>query len=567
VSRTAVPRQIAPSLVFHGGRVITLEPGQPRADAIAILGTRIFAVGATDDVLGLCGPDTQVIDLRGRTVVPGLIDNHTHYLLAGLDAPELGVRVNITQARSIAELVGQIKHKVQSAQPGEWVITSCMYRGPLAEGRFPDRHDLDPVSPGNPVYIFQSGKNIIVNSAALRLAGIDRGTPDPVEPEGHIVKDTDGSPTGHLIAGAADLARSRWWQHDGHPPKMWDFPYYDQETLIRALEAQGKIYLSCGIVGVRDMGVAPHELRAYQAAHEQGRLPVRVDAVLGIPARFLPTEEVERRLNQYFGPGPGFGNDWLRIGGLKLVVQNDGWWAYSPEKLRRIVAAANKAGWKLAFHVASGHAPEAVEAVLNALETADSQVPIRGRHFSYEHGLGLTSPEHIARASRLGLVVAANPLLSYFGAGRTVNMHQAIRATRITKTPSTDAHQSAVADWGLPLRTWLGSGLLVTGGTDNPAVVYEPDHPLRGLQVAVTGRTLAGVLKDGEQVSRMEALRMWTINNAAALDQDRDRGSLRAGKLADLVVLSGNFEECSDDELADLVVDMTVIAGNVVFAR
>jgi hypothetical protein len=137
------------------------------------------------------------------------------------------------------------------------------------------------------------------------------------------------------------------------------------------------------------MGVASHELRAYQAAHEQGRLPVRVDAVLGIPARFLPTEEVERRLDQYFGPGPGFGN----------------------------------------------------------------------------------------------------------------------------------------------------------------------------------GRTLAGVLKDGEQVSRMEALRMWTINNAAALDQDRDRGSLRAGKLADLVVLSGNFEECSDDELADLVVDMTVIAGNVVFAR
>jgi predicted amidohydrolase YtcJ len=97
--------------------------------------------------------------------------------------------------------------------------------------------------------------------------------------------------------------------------------------------------------------------------------------------------------------------------------------------------------------------------------------------------------------------------------------------------------------------------------------VYEPDHPLRGLHVAVTGRTLAGVLKDGEQVSRMEALRMWTINNAAALDQDLDRGSLRAGKLADLVVLSGNFEECSDDELADLVVDMTVIAGNVVFAR
>ncbi|HKR52129.1 MAG TPA: amidohydrolase, partial [Pseudonocardiaceae bacterium] len=557
---------IAPSLIFHGGSIITLDD-DTNPEAMAILGDKIVAIGTEADLMSLSGTKTRHIDLAGRTLIPGMIDNHTHYMLAGLDSPEVGVRVNIAQCRSIAEQLDMIGAKAAALEPGAWVITSCMYRGPLAEGRFPNRHDLDQVATDNPVYVFQSGKNIIVNSVALEMAGIGADTPDPTDPEGHIVRDEQGIPTGHLIAGAADLARSRWWARDGLPPKMWDFPYYDEETLIQALEAQGRIYHACGIVGVRDMGLAPHELSAYQAAKRQGRLPVRVDAVLGLPARYLPTEEIERRIRDYFGPRTGFGDQWLRIAGLKLVVQNDGWWAYSPDKLRRIVMLANTLGWSLAFHVSSGDAPDATELVLDILEEADRENPVSGRYFSFEHGLGLRRPEHIARIGALGLVVAANPLLSHFGAGRTVAMHSAIGGTRITKTRPSDAHAAAAADWGLPLRAWLDAGLLVTGGTDNPAVVYDPAQPLKGMHVAVTGQTLAGVLTPGQQATRMEALRMWTVNNARAMGQEDTRGSLRVGKLADLVVLSGDFMGCSDDEFAEMLVDVTVINGEVVFER
>lgn len=556
-----------PSLVFHGGRVLTLENHSQSPDAIAILGDRIIAVGSSRDIRDLAGSDTRVLDLDGRTLIPGMIDNHTHYILAGLDSPEAGVRVNIAQSQSISDQLTRIAAKVATSEPGEWVITSCMYRGPLAEGRFPNRDDLDTVAPENPVYVFQSGKNIIVNSMALKLAGIDSSTSDPTEPEGHIVRDAAGRPTGHLIAGAADLARSRWWARDGLPPKMWDFRYYDEETLIRAIEAQGQTYLSCGIVGVRDMGLAVHELQAYQAAREQGRLPVRVDAVLGLPTRYLSTEEVERRITDYFGPRSGFGDEWLRIAGLKMVVQNDGWWAYSREKLRSVVRVANRSGWSIAFHVSSGDAPEATDLVLEILEEADRERPLAGRFFSFEHGLGLTRPEHIARAQALGLVVAANPLLSYFGAGRTLAMHGAISSSRVTKSEMADARAAATADWGLALRAWHDAGMLVTGGTDNPAVVYDPEHPLKGIHVAVTGETMAGVLAPGQEVTRLEALRMWTVNNARAMGQEASRGTLRVGKLADLVVLSGDYLGCSDDELADLRVDLTVVGGEIVYER
>jgi predicted amidohydrolase YtcJ len=560
--------RITPSLIFHGGRILTAEDaGTTSPGAVAVLDNRIVAVGNQGEVLSLAGDATRVVDLTGRTLIPGMIDNHTHYLLAGLDAPEVGVRVNIAGCRSIAQQLDQIAAKVATLQPGEWVITSCMYRGPLAEGRFPNRDDLDSVSPSNPVYMFQSGKNIIINSMALELANITAQTPDPTEPEGHIVRDHTGRPTGHLIAGAGDLARSRWWARESLPPKMWDFPYYDEETLIRAIEAQGRVYRSCGIVGIRDMGLAPHELHAYQAAKERGRLPVRVDAVLGLPTRYLPTEDIERKLVDYFGPRTGFGDEWLRIAGLKFVVQNDGWWAYSPDKLRHVVTLANRIGWTIAFHVSSGDSPESTNLVLDILEEADRENSIQGRFFSFEHGLGLKRPEHIARVHELGLVVAANPLLSYFGAGRTLAMHHAIGGTRITKSQADDARTAAAADWGLPLRDWLDAGLLVTGGTDNPAVVYDAAHPLMGIHVAVTGETLAGVLAPGQQATKMEALRMWTINNARAMNQEHSRGSLAVGKLADMVVLSGDFLTCSDQELADMLVDLTVIDGEVVYER
>jgi len=555
-------------LILHGGRVATVNRAQPEAEAVAVVGDRIIAVGSDSDVLRLQGTSTRSIDVRGRRLIPGLMDNHTHYLLAGLDAPEVGAKVNLARAQSITEILSEIRRKIEVTPPGEWVATSAMYRGALAEGRFPNRHDLDSVAPEHPVYVFQSGKNVIVNSYALGLAGITRDTADPTEPEGHIVRDEQGEPTGHLIAGAADLARSRWWAQLGQPPKKWDFLYFPREQQIRALEAQGRVYTACGVVAVRDMGVSVDELEAYVEAEQQGRLPVRVELLLGMPSRYMTLEDIERSLRLYFGPKQGIGSDRLRVGGLKIVVQNDGWWAYSPAKLRTYMLDANRRGWTLALHVSSGYGDDAIELVLDILEEADRERPIKGRRFSWEHGLGLQNPAYYRRIQELGITIAADPLLGWFASLRSLRMHEVMQTVRIVKSLDIpDPWRRTVGDWGLPFKNWLDAGLLVTGGTDNPAVVYDVDHPLLGMYSAVTGDTLAGVLLPGQGATRAQALTMWTLDNARAVSQERRRGSIEVGKLADMVLLSDDILTCTVERIKDTTVLMTVLGGQVVYER
>jgi predicted amidohydrolase YtcJ len=556
---------LRPDLVLYNGKIVTADPDFSIREAVAIHRDRLAAVGDDRTVRALGA--AREVDLQGRTVLPGLIDNHTHQLLAGLDTPAAGVKVNVASLQSIEEIITALRAQAARTPPGEWLVTSCMYRGALREGRFPNRHDLDRAAPEHPVYVFQSGKNIIVNSYALRLAGIDRDTPDPADPEGHIVRDDAGEPTGHLIAGAADQARRRWWEQRGCRPKMWDFLYFDQATLLRALAAQQAIYNACGIVGTRDMGVSPDEVAAYQAARAQNSLTVRTNLVLGLPARYVSTEAVVAALQGYFGPKQPLGDEWLRLGGLKLVVQNDGWWAYSLEKLNAMVAEANRAGWTLAFHVSSGTAGDATEAVLAALEAADRDVPIAGRRFSYEHGFGLIQPEHFRRVARLGMIVAANPLLAYYGAIRSFKMAEVLEQIRIAKVAVGGGMERAVYDWGMPMRSWLEAGLVVTGGSDNPAVVYDVERPLLGMYAAVTGETLAGVLLPGQAVAREQAVRMWTINNAFATFEEHLKGSLEPGKLADLTVLSDDFLSVPAERIPDIKVTLTMVGGRVVYER
>jgi predicted amidohydrolase YtcJ len=559
---------LAADLILHNGRVATVNPARPEVEAVAVVGDTIAAVGSDADVRHLGGAATRWIDLRGRRLIPGLMDNHTHYMLAGLDAPEVNAKVNLARAGSIAEILHAIRRKVEVTPAGEWVVSSAMYRGALAEGRFPDRHDLDAVAPDNPVYLFQSGKNVIVNSCALRLAQITSHTPDPTEPEGHIVRDAHGEPTGHLIAGAADLARARWWARLGQPAKKWDFVHFPRAQQLAALEAQGRIYHACGVVAVRDMGVSVDEIDAYVEAEHLGRLPVRVDLLLGMPSRYMPLDDIERSLRLYFGPKQGVGSHRLRIGGLKIVVQNDGWWAYSPAKLRAYIMEANRQGWTLALHVTSGYGDDAIELVLDILEAADRERPIRGRRFSWEHGLGLHNPVHFTRVRNLGITIAADPLLGWFASLRSLWMLEILHSVRIAKTLTIqDPWERTVRDWGLPFKDWLEGGLLVTGGTDNPAVAYDVDHPLLGLYSAITGETLAGVLLPGQGATREQALRMWTLDNARAVFQERYRGSIEVGKLADLVLLSDDILTCPAVQIRDATVLMTILGGQVVYER
>lgn len=562
--------RLVPDTILHSGKIVTVDQQRQVADAVAILGDRIAAVGTNAQLQALAGRGTRVVDLKGASVVPGLIDNHTHPKTAGLETPEAHAKLDIKADRSIDEVLARISAAVRDVKPGEWITTSCLYRGGIEDGRFPNRFDLDSVAPDNPVYVADGGRNLIVNSFALQLAGIGPDTPDPTgadgASEGHIVRDESGAPTGHLIVGAADLLRRAWWKRLGQRPQLWDLLDYDTATTTRAILAQMRTFNSAGITGTRDMGVTASELDAYTELARRREATVRMDLLIGLPVQHWSPSELSNALSCYFGPKQGFGDEWVRIGGLKLVAQNYGYWTTVPDKIRRFILEGNRLGWRFAIHGTPGDLGTDIEVILDAMEDADREVPLAGRRWSYEHAFGLVQPEYQQRMRRLGVIIAANPMLSYFGAGRALSMHEMMESIRLADdggglTPN----ERTVLEWGQPIRSWLDAGLTVTGGTDCPAVAYDPERPLLGLWTTFSQDTLAGTLMPNETVSRYDALKIWTMNNAYATFEENLKGSIEPGKLADLVILSGNLLEVPDEDFLDIKVLETIVGGETVY--
>ena len=299
--------EFSPDLILHNGKIVTVDGGFSIQEAVAVFDGKIVAVGSSAETTALAGQRTRSENLHGRCVIPGQIDNHTHFLLAGMDALGSKAKVDIAMLQSIDEILDAIAARAKAIPKGEWIGTSCMYRGALKEGRFPTREDLDKAAPDHPVYIFQSGKNIIANSYALNMAGIDRDTPHPTEPEGWIVRDANDDPTGHLVAGAGDMARKAWWEKAGQPIKKWDFLYFDQERQIEAIKAQQTNYHACGVVGVREMGVSIDELDAYIEANRRhdledpDRYYPRAPVALSLDRRNLQRDQELLRSQATFG--------------------------------------------------------------------------------------------------------------------------------------------------------------------------------------------------------------------------------------------------------------------------
>jgi predicted amidohydrolase YtcJ len=527
----------AADLVLYGGTIVTVDRAFSVAEAIAVAGDRVLAVGSTAAMRARAGRHTRLVDLRGRTVLPGLMDNHLH-------SAGGGPGVDLSRARSMADVTAAIAARVRASAPGDLIVSnSDWHEAQLVEQRLPLREDLDRVAPSHPVVLVRGGHEYILNSAALQRWGIDERTPEP--PGGRISKDASGRLNGELVDTARVLVSL-----PRPPAKTRDQQIQDRIAEYTRLN-------EAGLTSIRHPGISIDDYRLLQDMRTRGVLTMRINALLrpaGGPDAVEPTLAKS-------GIRPDEGDAWLRIGGVKLAVDGGfegglmrdlyekpfdedgkyrGLQTVDTERYVAAVRVLNRSGWRVATH-AVGDA--AMDLVLNGYERANAERSIVGRRWSIEHAF-IGHPDHLPRIKALGVAISAQhhlylagpSLLKYWGPAR--------------------------ANLTTPVRTYLDAGLPVSSGTDAPVV---PFPPLWTIYHFVTRDTITGgVMGADQRISRQDALRLATINNAWLTFEEDDKGSLEPGKLADLIVLSENPLTCSETQLRDARVLMTMVGGKVV---
>jgi predicted amidohydrolase YtcJ len=526
-----------PDTILVNGHVVTVDARFSIAQAVAIGGGRFTAVGTDAAIRKLAGPSTTTIDLHGQTVIPGLADDHLH------DAGG-GPGVDLSRARSLADVLAAIKARVETSRPGEIIITnSDWHEAQLKEHRLPYRRDLDTVSPANPVVVVRGGHEYILNSAALTKWHITKDTPQL--PGGRITRDARGELNGELIDRAKSLVQL--------PPP----PPLTIESLIE----QHKKLNAAGLTSIRYPGASIEQYRLLQDMQRRGLLTIRVNQLMRVGA---DTAEKMRAAVAALNVKPDEGDEWVRVGGMKLGVDGgfEGGWMRQPYNepwgeggtfvgvntmkqapYTDVVKELNRLGWRVATH-AVGDA--AIDEVLAAYEAADAEKSIVGRRWTIEHGF-IPQTDQFPRMKKLGLVISAQDHL-YLAGPSLVNYWGPARAARTT-----------------PMRAYLDQGFVVAGGTDSAVVPYSP---LWVIYHFITRDTISGgVLGADQKISRREALQVETINNAYLTFEERIKGSIEPGKLADLLVLPEDILSCPPRHIEQMTVVMTMVGGKLMFRK
>lgn len=551
-------------LFLSNGKIITVDDNFSIAEAIAIEGNRISAVGRTADLRPLVGAGTRVIDLKGQTVMPGLIDGHAHLDREGLKTvyPSLG------RVRSIRDIQNRIAELVSRAKPGEWIVTMPIGDAPayfdvpgiLKEARFPNRFELDEVSPDNPVYIrpiwgfwrHTTPLVSIANTRALKLAGIDRNTPPPAASV-RIDKDEGGEPSGifyeETMMPIVELTLLR------------SIPGFTRADRARTLPLSFRAYHSFGTTSIfEEHGAATELLRAYKDARQRGELTVRAAMVLSPNWRVLPPElPLGPFLQGWCGwlGEPALGDDFLKMTGIYVDFNS------SPENDAR-ASASPYTGWA-GFNYDTALARERAKELLFACARNDvravgiwpqsidlfyevhQEIPLSGRRWIFGHISTLT-PRDIDRIEEMGLVLTSH-----------TNRH-IYKEGHLHKKRLGASRESEIS----PLRTLAERGIHVNLATDNvPVSLFYPIWQ----SVVRRSRYTKEVLAPSERLTREQALRAATINGAWLTFDEKRKGSLEVGKLADLAVLDADPLAVDDDALKNIAAEMTIVDGKVVYEK
>jgi hypothetical protein len=541
-------RGLPADLVIRNGNVITVDPKNTMGQAVAARGESIVRVGTNSDVEPLIGDKTKVLDLGGKTVVPGFIDAHTHNVYIGEFLFNFNLLNMATELNpSIIAVQKRIRERAKETQKGDWIGGRNLDPNSLKEGRWPTREELDAAAPENPVILtIRGGHACVVNSRALELARITKDTPGP---EGGIIEKAPvtGEPTGVL----RDV-----------PIMKTVVPQATLEDLKDGLAAASEEYVKTGVTSTCDAGAIdkPDSYRAYQEAVAEGRLKTRT---------YLMIHEEFYRKND-FGLRTGFGNNRLRLGAVKLLVDgsiqcftcafyepylNKGTRGleglrYNQEHLNKIVAEAHRLGYQVAIHAQGDYG---ITVAVNAIEHAMEKYPRLDPRHRIEHTLCPTM-EDLERMKALGII--ANFYLFHPWFWGDLHINNFIGKER--------------ADRMVPIKTAMKMGIVSCAHSDCPVCTPNdpvwPSNPLWGIWCAVNRKTRSGVdIGPQEKLTPMEALRVYTINGAYSSFEEDIKGSIEPGKLADMVVLSDNPLEVDPWEIRNITVEKTIIGGDVVY--
>jgi len=552
----------APDLILHHGKIVTVDDRFSIREAVAIKDGRILEVGSSRTLLSHRGPNTQVVDLQGRTVLPGLIDSHTHPSAASMvefDHP-------IPQMESIQDVLDYLHARTQVVPEGGWIVLRQVFITRLRERRYPTRQELDRVAPRHPV-IFATGPDASLNTLALQRSGIDRDFKVTDGGPGYPEKDPQtGEPTGILRS----MTRYVKSTDTGKKPT-------EADQYRRTLELF-RDYNATGITSIADRDAAPDAIERYQRMREKGDLPVRISVSQHVDT-IGPLETIQANIRR-IGASPLRQPDpLLKIVGIKTYL--DGGmltgsaymqkpWGVSKiysitdpeyrgvlfipkERLVPIVHAAVEQGLQFTAHTVGDGA---VHNLLEAYQEVNRTIPIRGIRPCITHS-NFMSGEAIELMPKLGAVADLQPAWLYLD----------------TQTLTTQFGYDRLR-YFQPLRSLFAKGVIIGGGSDHMQKIgslrsINPYNPFLGMWVTITrqAKGYTGQLHPEEALSREQAIRFYTRNNAYLLFREKEIGTLEKGKLADLIVLDRDLLTCPVDEIRDTQVVETYFSGKRVYTR
>ncbi len=549
-------------LILHRGKIVTVDATFSIAEAVAVESGRILKVGTDREILRLKGPNTQIVDLGGKTVLPGLMDSHVHpadACLTEFDHP-------VPEMETIQDVLDYIQRRAAVVKEGEWIQLRQVFITRLREQRYPTKDELDRVAPQHPV-AFSTGPDASLNSLALKLSGMDRDFKVTDGGPGYIEKDpASGEPTG-ILRSCTRFVKSR---PSGRQPNKED----RKQRLLELFDD----YLATGFTSICDRDASEEEIQQYRELHREGKLKLRVSLSQHIET-IGPMEDIERNIRRVAGDPLVKGGDWLKIIGIKTYL--DGGmltgsaymlvpWGVSKiysitdpqyrgvlfiprERLLLIVKTTLESGIQFTAHTVGDGA---VHTLLDVYEELNKTRPIKQNRPCITHS-NFMSQDAVRKLAQLGVVVDIQPAWLYLDARTLVGQFGYDRLRFFQ-----------------PLRSISVGGGIAGGGSDHMQKIgslrsVNPYNPFLAMWVTVTRQAKGydGALHPEEALTREQAIRLYTRNNAYILFQEKQTGSLEAGKLADLIVLNTDILTCPLDDIRKTQVLQTYVSGKLVFEK